>query len=242
MQKILIISGPTAVGKSDFALELSKFLNMEIISADSIQIYKGLEIATSKPTKEEMNICKHHLVNIISPFDKFNAYDYVKLAKQCVDYIASKGKLPVIVGGTGLYIDSFIKNFDFVSNNQKYLYDFKYIFLDTKREELYKKIDKRVDLWIEKGLVEEVKMLRAIGINSDYQCMQAIGYKELNTYFDNESVNLDEIISLIKKNTRNYAKRQITWFKNNKLSIEVQMSQKNDLINSLIENYSEYKK
>ena len=115
MQKILIIAGCTAVGKSAFALELSNFLDMDIVSADSIQVYKGIEVATSKPTKQEERICKHHLINIVSPFEKFNAFDFVQKAKECITEIASKGKLPVIVGGTGLYIDSLLYGFDFQS-------------------------------------------------------------------------------------------------------------------------------
>lgn len=241
MQKILVISGCTAVGKSDFALNLSKILNMEIISADSVQVYKGIEIATSKPTKEEMAQCKHHLVNFISPFETFNAYDFVENATKAIDEIAEKGKLPVIVGGTGLYIDSLLKGFDFQGSKQPPQYDYKYIFLNDDRANIYSKINKRVDKMMQAGLVLEVKALRKIGVNKDCQCMQAIGYKEIWEYLDGETT-LETAVELMKKNTRNYAKRQVTWFKNNGLAEEWFIADKDKLINYLVQNFQEYQK
>lgn len=240
MQKILIIAGCTAVGKSAFALELSNFLDMEIVSADSIQVYKGIEVATSKPTKQEERICKHHLINIVSPFEKFNAFDFVQKAKECITEIALKGKLPVIVGGTGLYIDSLLYGFDFQSKNKELQYDAKYIFLDDERENIYSKINLRVDKMLQNGLIDEVKKLRDIGLNEDCQCMQAIGYKEIWDYLEGRTA-LDEAITLIKKNTRNYAKRQLTWFNHNDCE-RVNINDKNQLIQTLIEFYPEYQK
>lgn len=240
-QKLLVISGCTAVGKSDFALELSKFLNMEIISADSIQVYKGVEIATSKPTRAEQKICKHHLINIISPFETFNAYDFVNLAKQAITDIAKQNKLPVIVGGTGLYIDSLLYGFDFETDKKSTSYDYKYILLNNDREEIYRRINLRVDKMISNGLINEVKALRNIGVTQDCQCMQAIGYKEIWAYLEGE-IGLDEAISLIKKNTRNYAKRQLTWFRHERNLEEWQVKDKKKLIDYLVNYYKEYKK
>ena len=240
MQKILVIGGCTAVGKSDFALNLSNYLNMEIISADSVQVYKGLEIATSKPTKQEQKQCKHHLVDIVSPFEKFNAYDFVNLAKQSIFEISNQNKLPVVVGGTGLYIDSLIYGFDFATNKKQTNFDTFYIYLTDTRENIYKKINLRVDKMIEKGLVSEVKTLRSIGVNKDCQCMQAIGYKEIWDYLDGE-ISLEQAIEEIKKNTRNYAKRQDTWFKHDNCE-QWDINDKENLIKKLLDLYPEYTK
>ena len=240
-QKLLVISGCTAVGKSDFALELSKSLNMEIISADSIQVYKGIEIATSKPSQKEQQICKHHLINIISPFETFNAFDFVNLAKKSIIDIAEQQKLPVIVGGTGLYIDSLLYGFDFETSQKNTLYDYKYILLNNDREEIYRRINLRVDKMLNNGLVNEVKALRNIGVTQDCQCMQAIGYKEIWSYLEGE-ISLDDAITLIKKNTRNYAKRQLTWFRHEKNIEEWQVKDEQQLIDYLVNFYKEYVK
>lgn len=241
MQKLLVIGGCTAVGKSNFALKLSEYLNMEIISADSIQVYKGLEIATSKPTLQEQQKCKHHLIDIVSPFDNFNAYNFVEEAKKSIQLISNKGKLPVIVGGTGLYIDSLIYGFDFETAKHKSNYDFYYVYLTDERENIYRKINIRVDKMIEKGLMNEVKALRKIGVTENCQCMQAIGYKEIWNYLDGE-YSLEQAIDLIKKNTRNYAKRQNTWFSHNKDCLQWNVKDEEKLIDYLIKMYPEYKK
>ena len=240
MQDLLILGGCTAVGKSAFALELSDKLNMEIISADSVQVYKGLEIATSKPTKLEQQKCKHHLINIVGLFDTFNAFDFVTKAKEAIAFIAKQNKLPVIVGGTGLYIDSLLWGYDFNSTEKKCDFNYEYIFFNDDREKIYRRINIRVDKMIKDGLVDEVKALRNLGLTKDSQCMQAIGYKEMWDYLDGV-LNLEEAIALMKKNTRNYAKRQTTWFKNNG-STEWQASQKDELINHLTKKFSKYAK
>ncbi len=241
MQDLLIIAGCTAVGKSAFALNLSKYLNMEIVSADSIQVYRGIEVATSKPTKAEEKICTHHLVNIVSPFDTFNAYDFVQQANVAISEIAGRGNLPVIVGGTGLYIDSLIFGFDFDGNKTNCpQFNFRFIFIEQERNKLYRKIDLRVDKMIENGLIEEVKKLREIGINQDCQCMQAIGYREIWSYLDGE-ISEHEAIQLIKQNTRNYAKRQITWFKHNDCE-RWDVNDLGELNDELVAFYSKYKK
>jgi len=240
MQDLLVIGGCTAVGKSAFALELSEKLNMEIISADSVQVYKGLEIATSKPTKLEQQKCRHHLINIVSLFDSFNAYDFVLQAQKAIDAIVKQGKLPVIVGGTGLYIDSLLFGYDFKSTEKNYKYNYEYIFYNDDREKIYRRINIRVDKMIKNGLVNEVKALRNLGLSKDNQCMQAIGYKEMWDYLDGD-ISLDEAVSLMKKNTRNYAKRQTTWFKNNG-SKEWLASDKDALIKYLMNRFNKYKK
>ncbi len=240
MQKILVIAGCTAVGKSAFALDLSKFLNMEIISADSVQVYKGVNVATSKPNKQELEQCKHYMIDFVSPFENFNAYDFVNLAEKYISEIASKKCLPVIVGGTGLYIDSLINGFDFESEAKIKKFDVKYIFLNDDRQVIYDKINKRVDLWIADGLVDEVKKLREIGVNKDCQCMQAIGYKEVWDYLDG-CLELNEAVNLMKKNTRNYAKRQLTWF-NHRDCERLDINNKEKIIQDLVKFYSEYKK
>lgn len=241
MQKLLIIAGCTAVGKSDFALNLSDYLDMEIISADSVQVYKGIEVATSKPTLAEEQRCPHHLINIVSPFAQFNAYNFVSLAKESIVDIAARHKLPVIVGGTGLYIDSLIYGFDFVSKTRQAVdYDFRFIFLEQDRAKLYQKIDARVDKMIANGLVDEVKKFREIGLNEQCQCMQAIGYKEIWQYLEGE-ITLSRAIELIKRNTRNYAKRQIIWFKHDDCE-HWHVDKKDELIASLVDYYQEYKK
>ena len=241
MQKILVIGGPTAVGKSDLALDLSDLINMEIVSADSVQVYKGIEIATSKPTKQEQIKCKHHLINIVSPFDTFNAYDFVTNAKTAIQEIAEQGKLPVIVGGTGLYIDSLLYGFDFETTKKEPQYDYKFILLNDSRDNIYRKINLRVDKMLNNGLVSEVKALRNMGVNLENQCMQAIGYKEIYMFLDGE-IEYNEMVNLIKKNTRNYAKRQLTWIRHEKNIEEWQVADKEKLLNYLKNTYIEYKK
>jgi len=213
-QQLLLIGGSTGVGKSKFALELSKSLKMEIISADSIQVYKDLNIGTSKPSTEESQICPHYLINIIDANQTFNAFDFVTYAKRTIDEIISRGNLPVIVGGTGLYMEALLYAYSFQKEKQtkSAVYDYSLYILNEDREELYTRINTRVDIMIKNGLVEEVKKLLSQGIDEKAQCMQAIGYKEIVSYLKNE-MDLQSAIEKIKQGTRNYAKRQVTWFK-----------------------------
>ena len=276
--KILVICGPTASGKTSLGIKCAKKFNGEIISADSMQIYKKLDIGTAKPTKEEVSQAQHHLIDIVEPNEQFSVGEYSKLAKDKIIEITSKGKLPIIVGGTGLYIKSVLYPYTFANApkdleiREKYnkileekgkeylyellkekdidatlkihandtkrviraleiaetsqktkteqtdkfdemLYDATIIVLDIPREELYERIDYRVDLMVEDGVVEEIKNLLAKNIVSkDSQSMQAIGYKEFFPYLENKGT-LIESIELLKKNTRNYAKRQLTFFR-----------------------------
>ncbi len=278
MNKLVIITGPTAVGKSELSIELAKRLNGEIISADSIQVYKGLDIGSAKITEEETQGIKHHLIDVLSPKEDFNIYIFKEMANKAIEEIVKKDKIPIIVGGTGFYIQSVIYDIDFkkednsairnelekVSDKKgsEYLhnmlreideesaekihphntkrviraieyyklnnrpisehndeerakdpvYDAKYFVLTDDREKLYDKINSRVDKMVDSGLVNEVKGLMKLGLDSSYNSMQGIGYKEISEYL-NGKTTLDEAIDNIKKNTRHFAKRQLTWFR-----------------------------
>ena len=279
MKKIICVAGPTGSGKTSFAVALAKEYNGEIISADSMQIYKDMNIGTAKPDIDEMEGIPHHIMSIISPFEEFSVKDFVDLAKIKIDEILSKGKIPIVVGGTGLYINSLIDNVDFKEskgdedlrkelleiskekgteflhnmlkeidydsylrihkNNVKRViraieiykttgitmteqikmskkipspYNTVYVGLNTDREIIYSRINKRVDNMIEKGLIEEVKKLYKSGLSLKYKSAQAIGYKEIIMYLEG-NITKDEAIELIKKESRNYAKRQLTWFR-----------------------------
>ncbi|WP_050607489.1 tRNA (adenosine(37)-N6)-dimethylallyltransferase MiaA [Clostridium niameyense] len=284
---LLIIAGPTAVGKTDISIKLAKNLNGEIISADSMQIYKYMDIGSAKISKEEMSGIAHYLIDVVEPQEEFNVAKFKEEAEKTIKHIQSKGKLPIIAGGTGLYINSLIYNYDFTEADRdedyrKYLnnlaedkgkeyvhgllenidkdsyerlypndlkrvvralevykltgktiseytkenepklydipYNIHYFILNMDRAVLYERINKRVDIMLEKGLIEEVKDLKSMGYNKDMQSMKGIGYKEILYYLDGE-ISLDEAIYLIKKGSRNYAKRQLTWFRKDKRAI-----------------------
>ncbi|NEZ46171.1 tRNA (adenosine(37)-N6)-dimethylallyltransferase MiaA [Clostridium niameyense] len=284
---LLIIAGPTAVGKTDISIKLAKNLNGEIISSDSMQIYKYMDIGSAKISKEEMSGIAHYLIDVVEPQEEFNVAKFKEEAEKTIKHIQSKGKLPIIAGGTGLYINSLIYNYDFTEadrdedyreylnnlaedkgkeyvhgllenidkdsyerlypndlkrvvralevykltgktiseytkENEPKLYDIPYnihyFILNMDRAVLYERINKRVDIMLEKGLIEEVKDLKSMGYNKDMQSMKGIGYKEILYYLDGE-ISLDEAIYLIKKGSRNYAKRQLTWFRKDKRAI-----------------------
>lgn len=279
MNRILVVAGPTASGKTAFAVQLAQHLGGEVVSADSIQIYKELNIASAKPTIEEMQGIPHHMLDIVSPFDRFSVAEYVKRAKECIDGILSRGHLPILAGGTGLYISSLVDNIEFAEgemdtavrdrlwqeaetqgiealyerlsaidpkaaekihpNNQKRViraleiyettgltlteqneqsrvkpspYDPFMVVLCPPRELLYERIEKRVDIMVSEGLFEEAQALKNMGLTKGLQSMQGIGYKEVFDYLDG-SVSREECIENIKKATRHYAKRQLTWFR-----------------------------
>ena len=258
--KVLIIVGPTAVGKSDFAINLAKLFNAEIISADSQQVYKELNIGTAKVMPEEMQGIPHYLIDVRELSENYSAHDFVKEAEQKIAEIQSRDKLPIIVGGTGLYIQSLTEGYHLggEENHQKmqalraelellsdedlrsrvHLQEFnrrraiRKIELETfgtgenqgpkhdyliiglnrlPREELYQRINYRVDLMMKAGLLPEAKKL--FEEYPEVQAAKGIGYKELFPYFSGE-ISLDEAVELIKRNSRRYAKRQLTWFKN----------------------------
>ena len=277
--KVISVVGPTASGKTKLAIELAKKFNGEIISADSMQIYKGMQIATAKPDADEMQGIPHHLMDFLPADKTYSVAMFVKDASECIKDITSRGKLPIIAGGTGLYVDSLLKNIQFSEENRniklsdelreishKYGTDklleillefdpesakrlskqknakriiraiefykttgktitqqiedsqlrespYKAIKIGLNfknREKLYDRINRRVDIMLEKGLIDEAREV----LNSDlsFTSVKAIGYKELAPYINNE-LSLDECIEKLKRETRRYAKRQITWFK-----------------------------
>ena len=276
--RVLAIVGPTASGKTALGAECAKRFGGEVISADSMQIYEGLDIATAKPTQEEMQGIPHHLIGIVPRTQRFSVADYVKLAAEKITEITGRGRLPVIVGGTGLYVDSLLSGMQFSPeegdpgirealaqryrqeggealwkeldardpeaaarihpNNSVRLiralevmavtggtftaykqqnaghpapYDALMIGLDWERSELYARIDRRVDLMVEQGLLEEVAAARDPAMQTS---AAAIGYKELLPYLDGQ-MPLADCIALVKQETRRYAKRQLTWFRRN---------------------------
>ena len=268
MKNIIVITGPTGVGKTKMSLELAKRIDAEIINADSMQVYKDLNIGTAKITEKEKEGIPHHLFDIVEPTNMYTVYDYQKDARDIINDVLSRGKKVIIVGGTGLYIKALLYDYKFIKEDKTYdfskmsneeildkinsynldinlhinnrkrlervltklynnnmqtektdtvLYDFVAIGLTTTRDNLYKIIDNRVDKMIEDGLIDEVEELYKKNIHSK-AINTGIGYKELYKYFDKE-ISLDEAISLIKKNSRHYAKRQYTFF-NNQMNIK----------------------
>ena len=279
--KIIVIVGPTAVGKTALSVQIAKKFDGEIISGDSMQIYKDLDIATAKVTPDEMKGIPHHLINIKEIEEAYSVSDFQKEASKKIEEIVERGRLPIIVGGTGLYIESLLypvshakvepneelrvklerfaatkgndqlwtrlneidpdaakkihpnnvrrviraievyketgelfSNFQNERNKKESDYDVFLIGLNTDRTKLYERINKRVDLMVDKGLVDEAKDLwRKVGPEVTVQSARGIGYKELFDYF-NQSISYEETIDAIKQNSRRYAKRQITWFTN----------------------------
>ena len=276
MNKVLVICGATASGKTSLAEECAKKLNTEVISADSQLIYKGLNVGTAKPTAEEMCGVKHHMIDIVEPTESFNVGNYRETALPIMKKLLSENKIPVICGGTGFYINSLLFDLsygniegseevrrryaEFLDQNGKEAlferlkevdpetaeklhvndvkrviraleiyelsgkkkseqhdnmvsaFDYLAVAINFKREELYDRINKRVDTMLENGLVEEVEGLLSRGIDEKYQCMQAIGYKEVLACLKNGNLH-STMSDIIKQNTRHYAKRQMVFFK-----------------------------
>ena len=279
--KVIVICGPTASGKTSLSIEVAKKINGEVISCDSMQIYKDMNIGTAKPTAEEMQGIQHYLLDFVLPSERYSVADFKKDATEKIEYILSKGKVPIVVGGTGLYVDALTQNITYPEieidleyrkqledliekNGLEYLYEkakeideeamqsishndkkrimrvleifhqtgknkteieaeskitpppYEYIIfaINMDREKLYERINKRVDIMIEQGLIEEVKE-----ITEKYKefptAMQGLGYKEVVDYL-NGNVTKEEMIEKIKMETRRYAKRQLTWFRKNK--------------------------
>ena len=275
MKKIVIISGPTAVGKTSISIKMAHRLNGEIISADSMQVYKGMDIGSAKITSVEMEGIRHHLIDILEPDRDFNVQIFQKLAGEAIEDICKRGKLPIIVGGTAFYIQALLYGIDFteedhddsyrnklneLSENELYerlnqidpeyaktthknnkkrviraieynhftgrkfseynaeqsqrkaIYDYRYFVLDDRRENIYASIDRRVDIMMDNGLLDEVVRLNELNLPKDCNSRQGIGYKELFEYLDGRC-SLIEAVENIKKNTRHFAKRQLTWLK-----------------------------
>jgi len=287
MNKVICVVGPTAVGKTKISIEIAKHYHIDIISGDSVSVYRGLDIGSAKPTLEEMDGVKHHLIDIVDVKDGFSAFDFQKRAREIMD----NNPLSLICGGTGLYVQSAIFNYEFNANkrdlsygdkyinysndelyelllskdpnidknklhpnnrkrvlralevfeeldtsihsfnkNKEPLYDYYIVYLTQERELLYDRINKRVDIMMKSGLLDEVKGLYDKGI-----IPHAIGYSEFIPYFEN-MVSLDTVVDEIKKNTRHLAKRQETWFKNqmNSHFYYVNFDNINETINNII--------
>lgn len=268
--KIPMILGPTAVGKTSYAIGLARSLGGEVISMDSMQIYKYLNIGTAKPTPEEQGKVRHHLIDFVEPNQNFSVYEYSVLARKTMDELIERGITPVLCGGTGLYAHSLIYDMDFgsagtrehssysdedrgdliaelekrgvslspddrgntrrlarklqilseggpaqdfeKSEQKRSTYDFDIIVLNRPREELYNRINLRVDAMFEEGLVEEVRGLLARGYSLETQAMRAIAYSDVAKYLGG-SLSLEDCKEDIKRTTRRYAKRQLTWFR-----------------------------
>ena len=276
MTKVIVVIGPTSVGKTKMGVELAKALNGEVISGDSMQIYKGMDIGTAKVTKEEMDGVIHHCVDILHPTENYSVKDFQDTVREKIADITSRGKVPIIVGGTGLYIKAALYDYEFsetsddhVKIKNKYkdydnlalyqylmsideksaqelhpnnrqrvlraieiyeetghkksdivasqqhicLYDAYFVGLTLDREILYKRINQRVDMMKDLGLENEVKQLYQQGLKRTHQSMKAIGYKEWFDYFEG-NISQEEVYENIKKHSRQYAKRQYTWFRN----------------------------
>ena len=276
---IVVLTGPTAVGKTELSIQLAKVIGGEIISADSMQGYKYLDVGSAKITPEEMDGVRHYLVDELEPFDEFHVVKFQEYAQKYLNEIYAHGKIPIIAGGTGFYIQALLNDIDFTEqesdsayrkelealaeehgnqylhdrlkevdpesaeaihpNNRKRViralefyqetgrkisehnakeqmrtspYNFAYFVLNDERSHLYKRIDARVDKMIEDGLEAEVRRLKEMGCTKDMVAMQGIGYKEMLSYLDG-SYSLEEAVYIIKRETRHFAKRQITWFK-----------------------------
>ena len=277
---LIILAGPTAVGKTSLSIRLAKETGGEIISADSMQVYRHMDIGSAKITKEEMEGVPHYLVDVLEPEEEFNVVRFQQMAKEAAERIWEKGKIPLVVGGTGFYIQALLYDIDFTENDgdesyrrqleqkasdeegaselyemlkavdlkaaqeihprnikrivralefyhqtgkkisehnetqrQKMSpYNYAYFVLTDERGRLYERIDRRVDLMMEQGLLDEVRYLKKRGVRKDSTAMQGLGYKELYAYLDGE-YPLDEAVRIIKRDTRHFAKRQLTWFK-----------------------------
>lgn len=277
---LIILAGPTAVGKTSLSIRLAKETGGEIISADSMQVYRHMDIGSAKITKEEMEGVPHYLVNVLEPEEEFNVVRFQQMAKEAAERIWKKGKIPLVVGGTGFYIQALLYDIDFTENDgdesyrrqleqkasdeegaselyemlktvdpkaaqeihprnikriiralefyhqtgkkisehnetqrqRESPYNYAYFVLTDERSRLYERIDRRVDLMMEQGLLDEVRYLKERGVRKDSTAMQGLGYKELYAYLEGE-YPLDEAVRIIKRDTRHFAKRQLTWFK-----------------------------
>lgn len=301
--KVIVICGPTASGKTALSIEVAKKINGEIISCDSMQIYKDMNIGTAKPTKEEMGKIKHYLIDYVLPTERYSVAEYKKDAKKAIKEVIEKGKIPIIVGGTGLYVDSLIYEIEYpeikfdeeyrkklekeveeegleklyekakkidpiaiqkisktdkkrilrvleiyhatgktkteqeiISRQKEPEYAYKVYGLLWDRQKLYDRINLRVDIMIEQGLIEEVKTI--LKKYSEFPtAMQGLGYKEVVQYL-NKEITKEEMIEKIKQETRRYAKRQMTWFRKNKQTIWLNAEDKQNNINIISEGIS----
>jgi len=212
-KKIIVVLGPTASGKTALAVQIAQQFNGEVVSADSRQIYREMNIGTNKATLEERQGIKHHLLDIARPDEKITLFDWQKLAFQTIDMILANGKLPILCGGTGLYISSILQNYDPILNkHQECPYEFLVFGLSPERTDLYKKIDRRVLDMVDNGLFDEVKILHGKYPEVDISALSGIGYKEIVDFLEGK-ISRDDAIKQVQQNSRHYAKRQMTWFR-----------------------------
>ena len=304
-KSLIILLGPTAVGKTDISIKLARDLNCEIISADSMQVYRYMNIGTAKISKSEMQGIPHHLIDVVDPDEDFSVSIFKDMAGKCIDDILKRGKLPMVVGGTGLYINSLTHSMDFsealedpkyrrelidlahekgnsyvhemlkdvdhesyvrlhendlkrviralevfkhtgktISEYQKKSRDkpIEYnpcmVGLIMERQKLYSRVNERVDRMIKKGLVEEVKSLLEMGYDKNLTSMQGLGYKEMISYLEGEC-SLEDAVYILKKNTRHFAKRQLTWFRREKSIKWVDVGEMDDRDN-IVKNIEKY--
>ncbi len=276
---LVIVTGPTAVGKTSLSVELAKRIGGEIVSADSMQVYRGMDIGSAKVTREEMQGIPHYLIDELDPAEEFHVVKFQELAKRYIREIQDKGKIPILVGGTGFYIQAVLYDIDFTENGEDMSYreslqqlaktegaeklhamlrevdpasadaihannvkrviralefyhetgqrisehneaerqkespyNFAYFVLNDRRERLYRNIDRRVDAMMERGLLDEVRALKAAGCTREMVSMQGLGYKEMLDYLAGE-YSLEEAVRVLKRDTRHFAKRQLTWFR-----------------------------
>ena len=284
-EPLIILTGPTAVGKTALSLSLAERVNGEIISADSMQVYRGMDIGSAKIMPEEQKGIPHHLIDVLDPDEEFHVVRFVQMAKEAMEDIRSRGKVPILTGGTGFYIQAMLYDIDFKENDEKnpvreeleqlaeklgenapqvlhqklqevdpeaaaqihannikrviraieYFkqtgekisqhneemhqkdspYNFLYYVLTRDRKVLYERIDRRVDIMMENGLVDEVKKLKDMGCHRGQTSMQGLGYKEILDYLDG-GCTLEEAVYILKRDTRHFAKRQLTWFRREK--------------------------
>ncbi len=277
--KLIILTGPTAVGKTNLSIQLAKAVNGEIISADSMQVYRHMDIGSAKIMPDEMQGVPHHLIDILEPWEDFHVVAFQEYCRKAVEEICERGHVPILVGGTGFYIQAVLKDIDFTEKDDDIVYQQElatlaqeqgpqvlhdmlrkvdevsaeaipagnvkrvirameyykltgepisvhnererargnaynacYFVLNDDRDKLYERIEKRVDIMLEQGLVEEVKRLKDMGCRRGQTGMQGIGYKEILDYLDGHC-SLEEAVCLIKRDTRHFAKRQLTWFR-----------------------------
>ena len=221
-EKVLVILGATATGKSSLAVKLAETLGTEIISADSMAVYKNFNIGTAKPSPQELQKVRHYLIDILEPTEKFSVAEFVSRAEKIISEINLRGKIPIVAGGTGLYIQALLEGYKFKDNSKsqekifsdtgKLKYNALVIGLTSTRQKLYERINKRAKEMFDAGLVEEVRQLLNSGVSANAQAMLGIGYKE-TVEFLRGAATLDETISKVSQATRNFAKRQLTWYR-----------------------------
>lgn len=228
-ESLVVILGATSTGKSSLALELAEHFDTEIISADSMAVYKNFDVGTAKPTPEELQRVPHHLINILDAEEKFSVGEFVRRARPIISQLNRRGKIPIVAGGTGLYIQALVEGYEMqlgVRNEElgvksssshykqtgELIYNAQVFGLTTDRKELYDRINQRTQKMFASGLVDEVKNLLASGVSPKAQAMLGIGYKETVEYLQG-SATLEETISKVSQATRNFAKRQLTWYR-----------------------------